>query len=49
MTNLFENAFEQLSEAWETVIQIEPRLNNFEVNPQFCKWFHRMKRLWSSP
>lgn len=37
MTNLFEKAFEQLQEAWETVIHINPVLQNFEVNPQFLQ------------
>lgn len=37
MTSLFEEAFEQLQDAWETVTHIEPRLQNFEVNPQFLQ------------
>ncbi|MBU5341114.1 flagellar motor switch protein FliM [Caldifermentibacillus hisashii] len=37
MTNLFENAFEQLQEAWETVTHINPVLQSFEVNPQFLQ------------
>lgn len=37
MTNLFEVAFEQLQEAWETVTHINPVLQSFEVNPQFLQ------------
>lgn len=37
MTNLFKSAFEYLREAWETVIQVEPEMQSFEVNPQFLQ------------
>ncbi|MBP3039472.1 flagellar motor switch protein FliM [Bacillaceae bacterium Marseille-Q3522] len=37
MSNTFENAFEYYREAWSTIVQIEPSLVNFEVNPQFLQ------------
>ena len=33
MTKLYKDAFENLQEAWENVIDIEPELHNFEINP----------------
>ncbi len=37
MTNLFQSAFKYLRDAWETVIQVEPEMQSFEVNPQFLQ------------
>lgn len=37
MSNLFEKAFENLQEAWSTIVDIEPILTDFEVNPQFLQ------------
>lgn len=37
MSNLFEKGFENLQEAWATLIDIEPVLTEFEVNPQFIQ------------
>lgn len=37
MSNLFERAFDNLREAWETLIEIDPILTEFEVNPQFVQ------------
>ena len=37
LENLFSDAFEHLQEAWETIIDIEPKLTGFEVNPQFLQ------------
>jgi flagellar motor switch protein FliM len=37
MTQLFERAFENLSEAWSTVVDIDPVFAEFEVNPQFLQ------------
>ncbi|MCU9593084.1 flagellar motor switch protein FliM [Caldibacillus thermolactis] len=37
MTNLFQSAFKSLRDAWETVIQVEPEMQSFEVNPQFLQ------------
>lgn len=37
MSNLFEKAFENLQEAWETIVEIEPVMTEFEVNPQFLQ------------
>ncbi len=37
MSNLFEQAFEQLREAWANVVEIDPILTEFEVNPQFLQ------------
>ncbi|WAA10723.1 flagellar motor switch protein FliM [Fervidibacillus albus] len=37
MNNLFEKAFELLREAWETIAEIDPSLQAFEVNPQFLQ------------
>jgi flagellar motor switch protein FliM len=37
MSNLFEKAFENLREAWSDIIEIDPLLTDFEVNPQFLQ------------
>lgn len=37
MSSLFERAFENLQEAWASVIEISPSLAEFEVNPQFLQ------------
>lgn len=37
MSNLFEKAFENLQEAWGTIVEIEPVMTEFEVNPQFLQ------------
>lgn len=37
MSNLFEKAFENLQEAWSTLVDIEPMMTDFEVNPQFLQ------------
>jgi flagellar motor switch protein FliM len=37
MSNLFEKAFENLREAWSDIIDIDPMLTDFEVNPQFLQ------------
>jgi flagellar motor switch protein FliM len=37
MSNLFEKAFSNLREAWESVADMEPMLTDFEVNPQFLQ------------
>ncbi|TDL89630.1 flagellar motor switch protein FliM [Vibrio vulnificus] len=37
MSNLFEKAFENLKEAWGTIVEIEPVMTEFEVNPQFLQ------------
>lgn len=37
MTNLFRNAFNHLNDAWENVEKIEPKMLNYEVNPQFIQ------------
>lgn len=37
LTNLFEKAFEYLRDAWENVVDIHPKLQGFEVNPQFLQ------------
>lgn len=37
MKNLFSDAFQHLQEAWETIIEIEPQLTGFEINPQFLQ------------
>ncbi len=37
MSNLFEKAFSNLREAWESVVDIDPMLIDFEVNPQFLQ------------
>ncbi|CAH0181877.1 flagellar motor switch protein FliM [Peribacillus simplex] len=37
MSNLFEKAFENLQEAWGTIVEIELVMTEFEVNPQFLQ------------
>lgn len=37
MSNLFEKAFSHLRDAWESIIEIDPILAEFEVNPQFLQ------------
>ncbi|WP_017753763.1 flagellar motor switch protein FliM [Calidifontibacillus oryziterrae] len=37
MSNLFERAVENLQEAWASVVEIDPILTDFEVNPQFLQ------------
>jgi flagellar motor switch protein FliM len=37
MSQLFERAVENLKEAWSSVVEIDPMLQEFEVNPQFIQ------------
>lgn len=37
MTQLFENGLENLREAWASFVDIDPILEEFEVNPQFLQ------------
>ncbi|PFA67874.1 flagellar motor switch protein FliM [Bacillus sp. AFS015802] len=37
MSQLFEKAFENLREAWSTVVDVDPLFAEFEVNPQFLQ------------
>ncbi len=37
MSNMFEKGFENLQEAWSTIVDIEPIMTDFEVNPQFLQ------------
>src|SRR5699024_3728167 len=37
MTNLFERSFDNLREAWSSMIDIDPYLTEMEVNPQFLQ------------
>src|SRR5699024_5481225 len=37
ITQLFEKAVANLEEAWSTIVDIEPSLQEFEVNPQFLQ------------
>ncbi|MGN7453815.1 flagellar motor switch protein FliM [Paenibacillus pasadenensis] len=37
MEKIFSRAFESLQEAWKTVIDISPRLDSLETNPQFMQ------------
>lgn len=37
MTNLFERSLDNLREAWSSVADIDPVLEEFEVNPQFLQ------------
>ncbi|WP_449619389.1 flagellar motor switch protein FliM [Robertmurraya sp. Marseille-Q9965] len=37
MTSTFERSFENLREAWANVVEIDPMLADFEVNPQFLQ------------
>src|SRR5690625_6996935 len=35
MTQLFEKAIINLKEAWASIVEIDPTLEDFEINPQF--------------
>ncbi|MFK2825004.1 flagellar motor switch protein FliM [Bacillus sp. B190/17] len=37
MSNVFERAFENYREAWVNLVEIDPLMTNFEVNPQFLQ------------
>lgn len=37
MSNMFEHSVENLREAWESLCEINPMLENFEINPQFLQ------------
>lgn len=37
MTQLFEKAITSLKEAWSSIVEIDPVLEEFEVNPQFLQ------------
>lgn len=37
MSQLFEKAIVNLQEAWESIVEIDPILEDFEVNPQFLQ------------
>ncbi|MBS4189239.1 flagellar motor switch protein FliM [Bacillus sp. FJAT-49705] len=37
MSNTFEHAFENYMEAWNNIVEIDPQLMDFEVNPQFLQ------------
>ncbi len=37
MSTMFERAFENFSDAWDTVAEMDPQLTEFEVNPQFLQ------------
>lgn len=37
MSQLFEKAIVNLKEAWSSIVEIDPVLDNFEVNPQFLQ------------
>ncbi|MFS1518383.1 flagellar motor switch protein FliM [Bacillus sp. SCS-151] len=37
MSNLFEKSVDNLKEAWSNIVEMEPTLVNFEVNPQFLQ------------
>ncbi|KAA9025868.1 flagellar motor switch protein FliM [Niallia endozanthoxylica] len=37
MSAIFEKACDYLQEAWETIVEIDPVLSEFEVNPQFLR------------
>jgi flagellar motor switch protein FliM len=37
MERIFSRAFESLQEAWKTVLEINPRLEALETNPQFMQ------------
>ncbi|WP_186577463.1 flagellar motor switch protein FliM [Aquibacillus kalidii] len=37
MSQLFEKALDNLQEAWRSVVEIDPMLEDFEVNPQFLQ------------
>ena len=37
MTQMFEKAVVNIQEAWSTIVEIDPMLDEFEVNPQFLQ------------
>lgn len=37
MSNMFEKAFENMQEAWEDIVEMDPMMTDFEVNPQFLQ------------
>ncbi|QGQ46848.1 flagellar motor switch protein FliM [Metabacillus sediminilitoris] len=37
ISNIFEKSLENYREAWDTLIEIEPEMTEFEVNPQFLQ------------
>ncbi len=37
MSQLFEKAVVNLKEAWSSIVDIDPVLEDFEVNPQFLQ------------
>jgi len=37
MSSLFEKAFSSLRDAWESIVEIDPILTEFEINPQFLQ------------
>jgi flagellar motor switch protein FliM len=37
ISNIFEKSLENYQEAWESIIEIEPIMEEFEVNPQFLQ------------
>jgi flagellar motor switch protein FliM len=37
MSNLFDKAFSNLRDAWESIAEIDPIFTDFEVNPQFLQ------------
>ncbi|CAG9619703.1 flagellar motor switch protein FliM [Sutcliffiella rhizosphaerae] len=37
MTTLFEGAIENFGEAWDTITEMQPKLSDLEVNPQFLQ------------
>ncbi|KQL54625.1 flagellar motor switch protein FliM [Heyndrickxia shackletonii] len=37
MSNMFDRAFENYQEAWANMVDIDPYLSEFEVNPQFLQ------------
>jgi flagellar motor switch protein FliM len=37
ISNIFEKSLENYQEAWDSVIDIEPMMSEFEVNPQFLQ------------
>jgi flagellar motor switch protein FliM len=37
MTQLFQRTLESFQEAWSTIVEIEPVMNELEVNPQFLQ------------
>jgi flagellar motor switch protein FliM len=48
MNQLFERTLESFGEAWNTILDVEPEMVDFEVNPQFLQMVSPMKRLLSS-